>query len=133
MAKIGEQFYKDGDKLIHVKQQDYNSALNQADDMRQNGNAHFGESVCVGVVDRAMINEWLKEAGVKWTDPAMHDVIKRKMLHPDFDKFRVWKGNYQCGLAPLSYTLCIFQALLPHLGRLTLQSRKQRQRTLQSA
>ena len=94
MAKIGEQFYKDGDKLIHVKQQDYNSALNQADDMRQNGNAHFGESVCVGVVDTAMINEWLKEAGVKWTDPAMNDVIKRKMLHPDFDKFRVWKGNY---------------------------------------
>ena len=94
MAKIGEQFYKDGDKIIHVKQQDYSSALNQAEAMRQNSNAQFGESVCLGVVDRAMINEWLKEAGVKWTDPARHDVIKRNMMNPDYNKFRVWQGNH---------------------------------------
>ena len=94
MAKISEQFHKDGDKLIHVKQQDYSGSLNQAEAMRQNGNAHFGDSVCVGVIDKALMGEWLKEAGVKWDDPAAQDVVKRKMLSGEFDKLRVWEGNY---------------------------------------
>ena len=94
MAKISEQWHKDGDKLIHVKQQDYSSSLNQAEAMRQNGNAHFGDSVCVGVIDKALMAEWLKEAGVKWDDPAAQDVVKRKMLSGEFDKLRVWEGNY---------------------------------------
>tara|TARA_R100001369_G_scaffold30672_2_gene54520 strand:+ start:274 stop:558 length:285 start_codon:yes stop_codon:yes gene_type:complete len=94
MPKISEQFYQDGDKLIHVKQHDYNPALEQAEMMRQNGNAHFGESVCIGVVDAALMHEWLKEAGVKSNDPAAEEVIKRKMLSGEFDKLRVWDGKY---------------------------------------
>jgi len=94
MPKISEQFYQDGDKLVHVKQQDYNPALEQAEMMRQNGNAHFGESVCIGVIDAALMGEWLKEAGVKSNDPAAEEVIKRKMLSGEFDKFRVWDGKY---------------------------------------
>ena len=62
--------------------------------MRQNGNAHFGESVCIGVVDAALMHEWLKEAGVKSNDPAAEEVIKRKMLSGEFDKLRVWDGKY---------------------------------------
>jgi|TARA_R110000787_G_scaffold239436_1_gene345744 hypothetical protein len=94
MAKISEQFHQDGDKLIHVKQQDWNPMLKQAEEMRQNGNATFGESVCIGVIDQALMGEWLKEAGVKWDDPAAQDVVKRKMLSGEFDKLRVWEGNY---------------------------------------
>ena len=94
MAKISEQWHKDGDKIVHVKQQDWNPMLNQAEAMRQNGNAHFGDSVCVGVIDQALLGEWIKEAGITWTDPAVEDVIKRKMLSGDFDKLRVWEGNY---------------------------------------
>ena len=94
MAKINEKFITEGDKLIHVKTHDYNPTLLQAEAMRQNGNDTFGESVCVGVIDRAMIGQWLKEAGIAWTDPAMDDVIKRKLLSGEFDKFRVWQGNY---------------------------------------
>jgi hypothetical protein len=41
-----------------------------------------------------LINEWLKEAGVAWDDPAMDDIIKRKMLSGEFDKLRVWEGTY---------------------------------------
>ena len=32
MAKISEQFHQDGDKLIHVKQQDWNPMLKQAEE-----------------------------------------------------------------------------------------------------
>ena len=37
----------------------------------------------------------LKEAGVKWDDvEARQQVVKRKILSGEFDKFRVWKGTY---------------------------------------
>jgi|TARA_B100000795_G_scaffold10682_1_gene7505 hypothetical protein len=94
VAKIAEHFHEDGDKIIHVKQHDFNPSLNQAAAMRENGNAHFGDSVCVGVVDQALMGEWAKEAGIAWTDPAMEDVVKRKLMSGEFDKLRVWKGNY---------------------------------------
>ena len=68
--------------------------LDRAEELRQHGNAEFGESKLVGVIDAALINEWLKEAGIAWDDPAMDDVIKRKMLSGEFDKLRVWQGTY---------------------------------------
>ena len=94
MAKISEQWVQDGDKLVHVKTHDWNPMLERAEALRQNGNAEFGESRLIGVIDSALINEWLKEAGVAWDDPAMDDVIKRKMLSGEFDKLRVWEGSY---------------------------------------
>ena len=84
MPKISEQFYQDGDKLVHVKQHDYTPALEQAAFMRENGNATFGESVCIGVIDRALMAQWLKEAGVKSDDPAAEEVLKRKMLSGEY-------------------------------------------------
>jgi hypothetical protein len=88
MAKISEQWHQDGDKLVHVKKHDWNPMLKQAEEMRQNGNARFG------VIDQALLGEWIKEAGIPWDDPAVEDIIKRKMLSGDFDKLRVWDGNY---------------------------------------
>jgi hypothetical protein len=41
------------------------------------------------------MSQWLKEAGVDWSDHgAAQEVIKRKMLSGDFNKFRVWEGKY---------------------------------------
>jgi hypothetical protein len=94
MAKIAERWEQDGDKLIHIKTQDWNPMLDRAEELRQNGNADFGESKLVGVVDAALVGEWLKEAGIAWHDPAVDDVIKRKMLSGEFDKLRVWQGTY---------------------------------------
>jgi hypothetical protein len=94
MAKIAERWEQDGDKLIHIKTQDWNPMLDRAEELRQNGNADFGESKLVGVVDAALVGEWLKEAGIAWDDPAVDDVIKRKMLSGEFDKLRVWQGTY---------------------------------------
>lgn len=95
MAKISERWVEDGDKLIHVKTHDWNPMLDAAEAYRQNGNAEFGESRLIGVIDAALLGEWLKEAGVAWDDtPAKEEIIKRKMLSGDFDKLRVDKGSY---------------------------------------
>jgi len=94
MAKVSESWHHDGDKLIHVKQQDWTPMLDRAEELRRNGNASFGDSKLVGVIDAALISEWLKEAGIGWDDPARGDVIKRKMLSGEFDKLRVWQGTY---------------------------------------
>lgn len=94
MAKIGEKFIHEGDKLIHVKKQDWNPMLDRAKYLRDAGCENFGESKLIGVVDAALVGEWLKEAGISWSDPARGDVIKRKMLSGEFDKLRVYKGTY---------------------------------------
>ena len=42
-----------------------------------------------------LLNVWLKEAGVKWTDTqAVKDVLKRKLMSNEFRDLRVWEGNY---------------------------------------
>ena len=70
MAKIAEEWVQDGDKLVHIKKQDWNPMLDRAEELRQHGNAEFVESKLVD------------------------DVIKRKMLSGEFDKLRVWQGTY---------------------------------------
>ncbi len=94
MAKVSEKWVQEGDKLIHIKKQDWTPNLEHAKMLRDAGCAEFGDSRLVGTVDAALINEWLKEAGISWDDPARSDVIKRKMLSGEFDKLRVWKGTY---------------------------------------
>jgi hypothetical protein len=43
----------------------------------------------------AMLNNWLKEAGVAWTDTqAVKDVIKRKLMSNEFSGLRVWEGKW---------------------------------------
>ena len=49
----------------------------------------------VGNVDMALLNLWLKEAGVQWTDTqAVKDVLKRKLMSNEFRDLRVWEGTY---------------------------------------
>jgi hypothetical protein len=43
----------------------------------------------------ALLNVWLKEAGVQWTDTqAVKDVLKRKLMSNEFRDLRVWEGTY---------------------------------------
>jgi hypothetical protein len=42
-----------------------------------------------------LIAEWMKEAGVDPSDnEARQEIMKRKILSGEFDKFRVWKGTW---------------------------------------
>ena len=95
MAKISESWHQDGNKIVHVKKHDWNPMLDQAQAYRDQGIDGFGENKLVGVIDAALLGEWLKEAGVAWDDThAKAEVVKRKMLSGEFDKLRVWNKTY---------------------------------------
>jgi len=96
--KIAEKLIYDkaSNKFIHQKTHDFSGAekIAKMASMTTQGGV-VGESRLIGTIPRALVNEWLKEAGVKWDDVgARQEVVKRKILSGEFDKFRVWKGTY---------------------------------------
>jgi hypothetical protein len=95
--KVGEQILYDNaeDKIVIQKTHDVNPELHRAEMLREAGVGQTGEKRLVGTIPLNLIAEWCKEAGVKWDDTlARQEVVKRKILSGDFDKFRVWKGTY---------------------------------------
>lgn len=93
--KTGERFTQHGDKVIHHRRFDNDPYIEEAERLRKSGAGQSGESRLVGRIPMHMVGEWVKEAGVQWSDrEAVRDIIRRKMLSGDFDKFRVWKGRY---------------------------------------
>jgi len=96
--KIAEKLTYDPstNKWIHQKTHDFSGAEKIAKMTAETTNGGIiGENRVIGTVPRALVNEWLKEAGVKWDDTqARQEVFKRKILSGEFDKFRVWKGTF---------------------------------------
>lgn len=92
--KIGEDaFFEDG-RLVHKKTFDAEPAVNEAKRLRDAGVDGYSENKLVARVPNWLINEWLKEAGVKHDDPAAPDVIGRKLMSGEADAFRVWQGRF---------------------------------------
>jgi hypothetical protein len=84
-------------KIIHKKTHDYTPELNRAKVLREAiGEEQKGaDKKLVGTIPLALIGEWIKEAGIEWSDTdAVQEVMKRKILSGEFDQFRVWKGKY---------------------------------------
>ena len=93
--KIRQEYKAEGDKLIVKKTHDYTPELKYARVLRDAGKQAMGESRLIGTIPASLVNEWLKEAGVSWDDTeARQEVVKRKILSGEFDKFRVWEGTY---------------------------------------
>jgi hypothetical protein len=95
--KVGEQILYDNaeDKIVIQKTHDVNPEMHRAQMLRDAGVGQTGEKRLVGTIPLNLIAEWCKEAGVKWDDTqARQEVVKRKILSGEFDKFRVWKGTY---------------------------------------
>jgi hypothetical protein len=95
--KIGEKILYDHtqDKVVIQKTHDVTPEMHRAQALRDAGAGQKGEHRLVGTIPLNLIAEWCKEAGVKWDDSqARQEVVKRKILSGDFDKFRVWKGTY---------------------------------------
>jgi len=81
--------------IIVQKTYDNDVHIEKARMLSEAGVGQTGESRLVGTIPMHIVAEWMKEAGLSWDDnEAKKDVIKRKMLSGDFDKFRVWKGTY---------------------------------------
>ena len=95
-TKVGEKVIFDDEKMIIKKTHDASVALKDAQQARElSPNSFASDYKHVGNVDMAMLNIWLKEAGVAWTDTqAVKDVIKRKLMSNEFKSLRVWEGSY---------------------------------------
>ena len=93
--KVGEKFIDNHDGTFVVQRQFNNEPyLNRVEKIRELNGGIMGESRLAGEIPLHIVETWAKEAGIKWDDPAMKDVIKRKLLSGDFDKFRVWRGTF---------------------------------------
>ena len=95
-TKISESVKFDDDKIVIKKTHDATVALKDAAYAREVTDNGFGSDYKhVGNVDMAMLNIWLREAGVAWTDTqAVKDVLKRKLMSNEFRDLRVWEGRY---------------------------------------
>lgn len=97
MAKIAQQFIDNHDGTFTVKKSyDNGDVLNLAKTYRDYGAPEpMSDSKLVGVLPMNIIAEWIKEAGLDWSDTeACGEVVKKKMLSGEFDKLRVWEGRY---------------------------------------
>ena len=93
--KVGEKFIDNHDGTFVVQRQFNNEPyLNRVEKIRELNGGILGESRLAGEIPLHIVETWAKEAGIKWDDPAMKDVIKRKLLSGEFDKFRVWRGTF---------------------------------------
>jgi len=95
MAKISEKIDFEHDHKVIKKKHDVSQALNDVQKAKDAGIGMSGENRLVGFLDGAMLAQWLKEAGVSWSDTeAAKEVVKRKMMSGEFAKMRVWEGSY---------------------------------------
>ena len=93
--KVGEKFIDNHDGTFVVQRQFNNEPyLNRVEKIRELNGGIMGESRLAGEIPLHIVETWAKEAGIKWDDPAMKDVINRKLLSGEFDKFRVWRGTF---------------------------------------
>lgn len=95
-TKIAESVTFEGDQMVIKKTHNADHMLNDARRARDRVDHKFaGDYKLVGHVDMALVNIWLKEAGVAWEDtPAVKEIIRRKMMSNEFQKLRVWEGAY---------------------------------------
>jgi hypothetical protein len=95
-TKIKEDWRIEDDKLIIKKTHDASQMLKDVQHAREVTDNGFGSDYKhVGNVDMALLNIWLREAGVAWTDTqAVKDVLKRKLMSNEFRDLRVWEGKY---------------------------------------
>ena len=95
MPKVSEIIDFEHDHMVIKKKHDVSQALNDVQKAKDAGIGMSGENRLVGFLDGAMLAQWLKEAGVSWSDTeAAKEVVKRKMMSGEFAKMRVWEGSY---------------------------------------
>jgi hypothetical protein len=98
LSKIKEIVHHDdgGDTLTIESVYDNDPTLKQVKHLKDAGfDQQKGDNRLVGRIPMHIMAQWLKEAGVDWSDKgAAQEVIKRKILSGDFAKFRVWEGTF---------------------------------------
>lgn len=95
LGTVEEFIDGDGD-TFHVKKTfDVEPTLNSAAELRSNGVTGTKDFRHVGRLDLDVYSMWLKEAGVAWDDTkAAEEVVRKKLMDGDFNKFRVHEGSF---------------------------------------
>lgn len=92
--KLGEQWSVDGGKLIQKKTFDPNPTLDEVAQLKQT-TPKTGDTWHVGRIPAWLMGEWIKEAGLDWSDTeAVRDLVNRKLLSGDFDALRPHTGSF---------------------------------------
>lgn len=87
-------FWQDG-RLVYHKQTDPTPALESVQVARDAPAQPISDSWHVGRIDAHVLEQWLQEAGVKFSDKAaVRDVIRRKLMSSDNAAFRVKEGRF---------------------------------------
>lgn len=97
VLKIKEIVHHDdgGDTLTIERVYDNQPVLDSVKQIKDAGLGQTGDKRLVGRIPLHIMAQWLKEAGISWSDhEAAKEVIKRKILSGDFSKLRVWEGTY---------------------------------------
>jgi len=94
MSKIAEKWTEQDGKLLIQETHDFNPTLRRAGQLRSAGMVGDSEKKLVGLIPMKMWAEWAKEAGIKTDDPAMSDVVARKLADSDNAHLRVWQGRF---------------------------------------
>ena len=95
MAKISENISFEHDHMVIKQRHDVSQALKDAQMARDAGVGMSGENRLISFLDPAVLGQWLKEAGVSWSDTeAAKEVVQKKLISGEFAKFRVWEGTF---------------------------------------
>lgn len=95
MAKISENISFEHDHMVIKQRHDVSQALKDAQMARDAGVGMSGENRLAGFIEPAVLGQWLKEAGVSWSDTeAAKEVVQKKLISGEFAKFRVWEGDF---------------------------------------
>ena len=98
--KLIDRFIEDhaNKKVIHQRVFDIDPTIARAKALRERQDTHDAfnsDSKHLATVPTWLINEWAKEAGVRWDDPALKQVIARKLNSGEFDSLKVWDGKHK--------------------------------------
>jgi hypothetical protein len=89
-----ERFFTDDGRLVHHRQFDAEPHMERARLAREAPQQPMSDSWHVASIPAWLITIWAKEAGVRWDDPALKDVIRRKLMSGEYAAFRVREGNF---------------------------------------
>lgn len=94
--QISENVTYDDDQMIIKRTFSMDETLKDAQYARERSSNSFGSDYKhIGDIHPAMLTNWLKEAGVAWTDTeAVQEVMKKKLMSGEFAKLRDWEGTY---------------------------------------
>jgi hypothetical protein len=90
---MSERWFEDDGKVIHHRVEMVD--LDRAKVLKEAPQQPLSDSWHVGTIPLIILEQWFKEAGVKWDDKlACQEVIRKKLLSGDFSKFRVKEGRF---------------------------------------